>query len=96
MTPHSPHKNTKLWRRGDVLVPTPSLKEQLCLKRDALLAPLGVRKSSLNNQCDIFLEIYRYHDDFKSPDLPDASPGIMIGSSEVSREDKSRSIMGWA
>lgn len=30
-----------LWRRGDVLVPAPSLADQLCSTRDALLAPIG-------------------------------------------------------
>jgi hypothetical protein len=31
----------RLWRRGDVLVPAPSLADQLCLHRDTLLAPIG-------------------------------------------------------
>jgi hypothetical protein len=35
------NESPKLWRRGDVLVPAPSLKDQLCLKREALLAPIG-------------------------------------------------------
>jgi hypothetical protein len=31
----------KRWRRGGVLVPDPSLQDQLCLSRSALLAPIG-------------------------------------------------------
>lgn len=34
-------ESPKQWRRGDVLVPAPSLKDQLCLTREALLAPIG-------------------------------------------------------
>lgn len=35
------NESPKQWRRGDVLVPAPSLKDQLCLTREALLAPIG-------------------------------------------------------
>jgi hypothetical protein len=34
-------ESPKLWRRGDILVPAPSLATQLGLKRDVLLAPIG-------------------------------------------------------
>jgi hypothetical protein len=35
------NESPKQWRRGDILVPAPSLKDQLCLTREALLAPIG-------------------------------------------------------